>query len=145
MTVRERFEAWARTEYSRSLSDAPFTWDDKGPIARDRQGRVVVNLVQPYRAFDAAFRAARDEAVAAAEESISKRIAYLKESSDEEKKEYGYLRAKKEKWIDGRPCRGFRDGWTLFGFARNEMCIVYQELPAAIRSRLDAASRDGGV
>lgn len=140
MSPYERFVAWWTDRSSIGLSPSD-SLDARFPMTA-----VVREVVESYiaDAYLAAWSAAREEAVSAAEESISKRIAYLKESSDEEKKEYGYIRAKKEKWIDGRPCRGFRDGWTLFGFARNEMCIVYQELPAAIRSRLDAASRDGG-
>ena len=64
----------------------------------------------------------------------------LDEFSKGEVAENGYI---DEGDDDGTGHTPFRNGWTLYGFARNEMCGVLTKVPAAIRARGVAKRTDG--
>lgn len=97
------------------------------------------------RGYEDGVRAAAD----ACDASLRAVLAELDQESREEAQEYGYIRAPREASPfpgDRRKWRGFRDGWTLYGFAKNELVLARPRALNAIRALLPTPpAQEGSV
>lgn len=96
------------------------------------------------RALSARFREGVEAAARAWEEQTRSEIRRLGEESDEEARVYGYLRAPREVDENGVSWRGFREGWTLAGYARNELCVQMNTMPPVFRALLGGSCEGEG-